>query len=366
MQKSSAKSILTIVFAALMISFLVDRYLVRDPVDDDVPMRAVVSPADKTKAIQLKEKGNTYLDVKNYPEAIKHYRQAVQVDPGLGAAYYDLALAYGHMGDKENSTEYAYKALKLGYKEAKTYYNMGYFSASWGDDDKAIQYYEEAYQREPHSYAIILNLSLEYKKVGRLQDAARLAKAGLKLHPHDPALRRTASNIQLDAQESAHDAFKLSYYLDQCEAKVATACERAGYIHMAEEKADKALPLFKMACLGGQGLSCAQGGYLAYKANKRALATTLYGKGCELKNPDACTDLGDLAWQDQDRKKAFMLYLTGCELGGARACGLVGDTAASVSPKLAQGWYRMSCHLGNKIGCQRATENTAKGSSDHK
>lgn len=322
-----------------------------------------VTPADKTRSIQLKEQGNTYLDKKNYPEAIKYYLQAVQVNPGLGAAYYDLGTAYGHLKDKKNSMFYFYKAIRSGYEKEMLYYNMGYFSTSWGDYDEAIRDYEIIRKRNPHNFATIFNLALVYKQVGRLDDAYHLVETGLKIKPNNPGLRRLGANIQLDMRESAHDSFKLSYYLDRCEKHVAIACEKAGYIDMARNKADKALLLFKTACLAGQNLSCAQGGYLAYKSKKLPLAITLYRKGCDLKNPDACTDLGDLAWRKQNWKKAFMLYLTGCGLGGARACGLVGDTASRVSPGLAQRWYQMSCHLGNKTGCQKALENSVNNSS---
>ena len=62
----------------------------------------------------LFNKGNAYIIIKNYTEAITCYTEAIEVKPDFGEAYYNRGLMYLRMGNKERGVADLSKAGELG------------------------------------------------------------------------------------------------------------------------------------------------------------------------------------------------------------------------------------------------------------
>ena len=62
----------------------------------------------------LFNKGNAYIIIQNYTEAITCYTEAIEVKPDFGEAYYNRGLMYLRMGNKERGVADLSKAGELG------------------------------------------------------------------------------------------------------------------------------------------------------------------------------------------------------------------------------------------------------------
>jgi tetratricopeptide (TPR) repeat protein len=71
--------------------------------------------------------GIAYAVQNNYPEAMRCYQKAIEIDPNLAAAYNNMGIIYGKQGDETNGIEYTQKAARLGDENAQeTLRNIGY------------------------------------------------------------------------------------------------------------------------------------------------------------------------------------------------------------------------------------------------
>jgi len=155
----------------------------------------------------------------NNKEKIKHFQEAVRLEPGnslailqLGKAYYDdrdyvsainwlsrippgdananeaefylgLAAFYGNQMDKAAA---AFRTLSLRLPLTEVYNNLGVVSARLGDR-RARGYFEKSAQTDPSDPDYHFNLAVELQREGQPQDAARELRAVLALHPDGEA-----------------------------------------------------------------------------------------------------------------------------------------------------------------------------------
>lgn len=84
-----------------------------------------VSEADKAKAEQLKQAGNSLMSKKDYAAAITSYTGAVALDPTNAVYYSNRAAAYSSTGDHANAVADAEKALECDPKFFKAYSRLG-------------------------------------------------------------------------------------------------------------------------------------------------------------------------------------------------------------------------------------------------
>ncbi|KAI8887703.1 TPR-like protein, partial [Backusella circina FSU 941] len=79
----------------------------------------------KAAAEQKKSNGNRMVAERNYPEAIKLYTEAIELD-GKNAVYYaNRAAAYTQQGAHDKAVDDAKKALEIDPKYSKAYSRMG-------------------------------------------------------------------------------------------------------------------------------------------------------------------------------------------------------------------------------------------------
>ncbi|KAF9269949.1 TPR-like protein [Marasmius fiardii PR-910] len=83
------------------------------------------SAEDKTKAEELKQKGNTLMSSKKYDEAIESYTQAIALVPSNPIYYSNRAAAYSSKGDHLSAIGDAELALATDPKFVKAYHRLG-------------------------------------------------------------------------------------------------------------------------------------------------------------------------------------------------------------------------------------------------
>jgi tetratricopeptide (TPR) repeat protein len=116
-------------------------------------------------------------------------------DPGAR----DLGLAYAELAAKENDTVLYSRSFELlrhaqlqSPRDAKMLVQFATLYDRLGDEDRAMELYEEAAQADPDLISAAINLGSCYAKRGRIPEAMRLWQNALK---KNPALETAGLNL---------------------------------------------------------------------------------------------------------------------------------------------------------------------------
>ena len=156
-----------------------------------------------------------------FEEAIKHFRQALQVRPDLAEVHFNLGLALKSQGELDDAIKYFRQALQLNPDLAKAHNNLALALTMTGQLDKAIEHFREAVRLKP-----------DY-----LEPLNRMARI-LAMHP-DPKLRDPGQAIEI-----AKRAVELTGHKDAAILEtLAAAYAAAGQFDQAVKTAEVALSL---------------------------------------------------------------------------------------------------------------------------
>lgn len=132
--------------------------------------------------------GTMLLDqLREYQAAAACYLKALEIDPNLSGAYYNLGLAYFHLNRWEDSLKAYEKALSLDPNYPSAELNLGTVYAALGWYHDAIALYRGALQRRPHEGPIATNLGNFLKEIGELDAAVEAYRHALSINPNDSA-----------------------------------------------------------------------------------------------------------------------------------------------------------------------------------
>jgi len=166
----------------------------------------------------------------NVPEALVHYRLALQLDPNFGEAHHNLANALWQTGQSEEALQHYHVALlikpddikihtKLGnvlqqmgrtqdaidqYEQAihinpdyaEAHNNLGAALVDRGDIPAGIVQYEQALQINPAFAAAHCNLALALEKTGQVREAIAHCEQALKINPDLAEARDALARLQ--------------------------------------------------------------------------------------------------------------------------------------------------------------------------
>lgn len=136
-----------------------------------------VSAEDKQKAESIKVQGNRKVAERNYPEAIKLYTEAIELD-GQNAVYYsNRAAAYSQQGDHEKAVEDAQKAVEIDPKYSKAYSRMGHAYFCLNKYAEAVSAYEKALELDGGNATVQNSLNAAKAKMGSVDRSAESTSA---------------------------------------------------------------------------------------------------------------------------------------------------------------------------------------------
>jgi len=136
-----------------------------------------ISAEDKQKAEALKVQGNRKVAERNYPEAIKLYTEAIQLD-GHNAVYYsNRAAAYSQQGDHDKAVEDAKNAIAIDPKYSKAYSRMGHAYFCLNKYSEAVDAYEKALELDRGNATIQNSLNAAKAKMGSVDRSAETSSA---------------------------------------------------------------------------------------------------------------------------------------------------------------------------------------------
>ncbi len=132
--------------------------------------------------------GTMLLDqLREYQAAAACYHKALEIDPNLSGAYYNLGLAYFHLNRWEDSLKAYEKALSLDPNYPSAELNLGTVYAALGRYHEAIALYRDVLKRRPNDGPVATNLGNFLKEIGELDAAVEAYRHALTVNPNDPA-----------------------------------------------------------------------------------------------------------------------------------------------------------------------------------
>jgi tetratricopeptide (TPR) repeat protein len=117
------------------------------------------------------------------PEAIAHFKQALQLNPSYAEAQNNLGLALAGTGDLPEAVVHYQKALQLKPAYPEAHSNLGVALADLGRYDEAIQHFVAALKLTPNYADARNDLAVTLASVGRTAEAIGQYREMLKLDP---------------------------------------------------------------------------------------------------------------------------------------------------------------------------------------
>jgi protein O-mannosyl-transferase len=116
-------------------------------------------------------------------EAIRHYQEALRLEPGCAEAHYNLGAARDKKGQSEEAIRHYQEALRLEPDHAEAHNNLGLALDKKGESEEAIRQYQEALRLKPDYALAHNNLGAALDKKGQGEEAIRQLQEALRLKP---------------------------------------------------------------------------------------------------------------------------------------------------------------------------------------
>ena len=151
----------------------------------------------------------------NAREALGFYKRAVDLDPNFAMAYARIAVHYVNQGQGEAAREYVQKAYDLRERVSereRLYIAEKYYAYITGEIDKTIETLQTWARLYPNDFIPHNNLSLNYKLIGRYEEAMKAGQEAVRLGPNNLSARDNlvASFVGLGRLDEAEQLAKES------------------------------------------------------------------------------------------------------------------------------------------------------------
>ncbi|XP_011081199.1 hsp70-Hsp90 organizing protein 3 [Sesamum indicum] len=110
---------------------------------------------DPQIADEEREKGNQYFKEQKYPEAVRHYTEAIKRNPKDPKAYSNRAACYTKLGAMPEALKDAEKCLELDPTFSKGYTRKGAVQFFMKEYEKALETYQEGLKHDPQNQELL-------------------------------------------------------------------------------------------------------------------------------------------------------------------------------------------------------------------
>jgi serine/threonine protein kinase/tetratricopeptide (TPR) repeat protein len=150
----------------------------------DVPLsEATTSSLEALQAYSLGIKAG---HANGGPAALPYDQRAIQLDPNFAMGHEGVGNAYSELGETGRASEYYTKAFQLrehASERERLSITANYYSSVTGEQDKAVQTYQELIDSYPRDFPAYGNLSNAYDWLGQYEKAVDAAREALRLAP---------------------------------------------------------------------------------------------------------------------------------------------------------------------------------------
>ncbi|HEY7512704.1 MAG TPA: tetratricopeptide repeat protein, partial [Vicinamibacteria bacterium] len=145
------------------------------------PSAVEPAPEDAYRANNL---GVALLEQFDYPAAVESFKRAVSLDPGLGLARLNLALALYNARDLEGAQREAQLAARALPDRPHPHYLLGLVAKAENRAEDAIAAFERVAGMDAADVGANVNLGQMYMQVRRYPDAMRVFRAAVAAEPY--------------------------------------------------------------------------------------------------------------------------------------------------------------------------------------
>ncbi len=131
----------------------------------------------------LNNLGTALLDEGRLDEAAKYYHRAIEIYPGFAEAYNNLGILLTKQGQIAEAIEQYRKAIELKPDRAEFYNNLGNLLAKQNRTDEAIEQFQKALEVAPDNAKVRVNLANILTAQGRWDEAIEQYQQALKQMP---------------------------------------------------------------------------------------------------------------------------------------------------------------------------------------
>jgi tetratricopeptide (TPR) repeat protein len=128
--------------AKLLVCALILTALSVSPLMADYSNPAVA--ADSQDPVYWLDQGGLFATYGNYSRAVEAYEKALALDDTNSKAHYDIALAYGELGELEQALAEINRAISLDAEPSRYYYGRAWILLKSGRSDEAMNDFQKA------------------------------------------------------------------------------------------------------------------------------------------------------------------------------------------------------------------------------
>jgi len=165
------------------------------------------------KAVSFFEKGKNELDKKKYEEAIKHFRQALELAPTFYEAHNQLGIAYRDSGRADDAEREFIAAHELNSTGVAPLLNLTDLYLNENKPDSAVKASEEAVKANSHSAPAFFSLGVAAYKAAMLDRAEAALKRALELSPRMANVRLMLANVYMKLHRYDSTLDQLNKYI---------------------------------------------------------------------------------------------------------------------------------------------------------
>jgi tetratricopeptide (TPR) repeat protein len=151
------------------------------------PVEEAVFPRQRAARSYLDE-GNVYCAVSQWERAAERFTRALEVEPELGAALYNRAVAFARLGNHTAALADYNRAATLDPDDADVFNNRGLLLLELGEPERASADFERAAELDPASSEPLVNLGQLLLDAGEPDAALVRFQAASRRVPDDPAI----------------------------------------------------------------------------------------------------------------------------------------------------------------------------------
>jgi tetratricopeptide (TPR) repeat protein len=145
--------------------------------------------------------GNVYIKEKKTDEAIRQYKEAIEIYNNYADAHYNLGIALGLQGKHDEAIKEYYTVLRLKEDYWKARFHLADALAKTGRLDEAISHYQKIVQLHLYDAEVYNNFAMALVKKGKINEAIEYYNKCLEINPASVEVLNNLGNALLEQGE---------------------------------------------------------------------------------------------------------------------------------------------------------------------
>jgi tetratricopeptide (TPR) repeat protein len=167
------------------------------------------------KAVSFFEKGTDAMRDNKNADAVKYFREAIELAPTFYQAHNQLGMAYRLAGRTDDAEREFVKAHELNSTGVEPLLNLTNLYLDENQPDRAVNTGEEAVKANSHSAPAFFDLGVALYKTARFDRAEAALRRALELAPKMAAVRLMLANVYLKLRRYDNTLEQLNAYISE-------------------------------------------------------------------------------------------------------------------------------------------------------